>query len=582
MNEVLQERAVRVMVVEDSETQAFKLRLLLENEGFEVSTVANADLALEELNQCPPHLVMVDYYLPGMLGDELCRRIRMNLNTRGIPILMLTADEGGVAEAHGLESGADDYVCKSESSENLLVHIRALLRNPRQGVILSRLDSDFRRVRILAIDDSPTYLAFLTTELRNQGYEVEAEDSGSKGLHRLESQVFDCALVDLAMPDMDGIEVCRRIADKVQTLESPVAVIILTASAKDGDMTRGLEAGADDFVGKSSDLSVLRARIQALMRRRFFQEENRRIVEELKGKEMEMLRARTGQEAAEVRAAMAEKLMRANSELELTNQKLKETHSQLIQTEKMASLGQLVAGIAHEINNPLAFVMNNLFTIEQGMELIAPEAEPHLKETSQGKLRKMRVRLKEMKEGLDRVKELVLNLRTFSRLNEGEFKTIDVEESIDSVLLLLHHKMNGRIHVETHYGPERSLYCYGGRLNQVFMNLIGNAMDSIVGEGKIVIRTSQTDGFFLISIRDTGKGIPETIRSRIFDPFFTTKPVGKGTGLGLAISYGIVQDHHGSIEVRSKEGAGAEFIIRIPLDLESTKVLVPIEVESCR
>ncbi len=191
--------------------------------------------------------------------------------------------------------------------------------------------------------------------------------------------------------------------------------------------------------------------------------------------------------------------------------------------------------------------------------------EPHLPEPSLKKLRKARARLGEMREGLDRVKELVLDLRTFSRLDEGEFKTVDVVETIDAVLLLLKHKMNGRILVEKHYVPERTLYCYAGRLHQVLMNLIANAVDAIAGEGKIVITTSQTPEAFLISVRDTGAGIPEAIRSKIFDPFFTTKPVGQGTGLGLAISYGIVQDHGGSIEVQSEEGVGTEFIVKIPL-----------------
>jgi two-component system NtrC family sensor kinase len=261
----------------------------------------------------------------------------------------------------------------------------------------------------------------------------------------------------------------------------------------------------------------------------------------------------------------------ANQKLEEANRKLKETQSQLIQTEKMASLGQLVAGIAHEINNPLAFVVSNLYTVETGLDRITPEAEPHLSERSLARMRKVRTRLREMGEGLDRIKELVGNLRTFSRLDEGEFKTIDIGDSIDSVLVLLKHKMSGRIQVERRYGPERSLSCYAGRLNQVFMNLIANAADAIHGKGKIVITTGQTDDAYRISVRDTGKGIPEAIRGRIFDPFFTDKPIGQGTGLGLAISYGIVQDHHGTIEVQSQEGAGSEFTIRIPRDLESRR-----------
>ena len=143
-------------------------------------------------------------------------------------------------------------------------------------------------------------------------------------------------------------------------------------------------------------------------------------------------------------------------------------------------------------------------------------------------MRKARLRLREMGEGLDRIKELVVNLRTFSRLDEGEFKTVDIADSIDSVLVLFKHQTNGRIQVEKHYSADRLLSCYPGRLNQVFMNLIGNAVDAIAGKGKIVITTSQTAEAFCISVRDTGKGIPEKILGRIFDPFFTDKPVGQG------------------------------------------------------
>ena len=420
----------------------------------------------------------------------------------------------------------------------------------------------------MTIDDSPTYLTFLTDELRNQGYDVASATSGQEGLDRLTTRGFDCVLVDMVMPEMDGIEVCRRIATMRSTLEGVPGVIMLTASETKGDINRGFEAGADDFVGKSSDLAVLRARIQALMRRKFFQEENSRIVEELRVKELETLNAQAASQIAEARVAMAEKLVQANYDLQEANRSLKRTQAQLIQNEKMASLGQLVAGIAHEINNPLAFVVNNLFIVESELDVLRPDMEPHLCEPALARLGKARARLHEMKEGLDRVKELVLDLRTFSRLDEEEFKSVDVLEIIDAVLLLFKHKTNGRIAVEKHYGQERMVFCHGRRVQQVIMNLIANAVDAIVEQGKIVITTSETSEFFLISVGDTGSGIAEAIRSKIFDPFFTTKPIGQGTGLGLAISYGIVQDHGGSIEVQSEAGVGTEFTVKIPLDLE--------------
>ena len=559
----------RIVLVEDSETQAFKLQSLLEDQGWEVAIAITAEGALAALGEPLPDLILVDYNLPGMRGDEFCRRIRMNLNTRGIPLLMMTGAAPETAEIQSLDSGADAYISKSENTEILLLRIRALLRKGAgQDAILNTQESGFRSASILIIDDSPTYLAALSQELRNQGYDVKSAPTGRDGLNEILTHNFDCVLVDLMMPYMSGFEVCRRITAMRSTLENVPAVILLTGDANQGDMNRGLEAGADDFVTKAKDLAVLRARIQALLRRRFFQEETRRIVGELKTKEMETLTALAGREAAELRAAMAEELVQANHDLQEANRKLKDTQAQLIQNEKIASLGQLVAGIAHEINNPLAFVVNNLFIVESGLDGLRPELESHLTELSLTKLRKARARLGEMREGLDRVKELVRDLRIFSRLDEGELKTVDVAETIDSVLLLLKHRMNTRIQVEKHYGPERMLHCYAGRLNQVVMNLISNAVDAIAGEGKIVVTTSQTPENFLISVRDTGAGIPDAIRSKIFDPFFTTKPIGQGTGLGLAISYGIVQDHGGSIEVQSDEGVGTAFIIKIPLGLE--------------
>jgi two-component system NtrC family sensor kinase len=565
----MMERVFRIAVVEDSETQAFKLRLLLEEQGWEVAVSGAAEAALAALGDPLPDLILCDYNLPGMRGDEFCRRIRTNLNTRGIPILMITASAPGAAEIQSLESGADGYVSKAESIETLIARIRALLRKaPVQPATSNPQESTFGTARILAIDDCSTYLALLADELRNQGYEVETASSGIEGLNRLTAEKFDCVLVDLQMPVMDGAEVCQRIA-AIQSLNCGVPVIIVTGSSDPADLNRGLEAGADDFITKSSDLAVLRARIQALMRRRLFQEDSGRMVEELKARALEVSQDRAEREISETRLAMAEKLVQANLDLQEANRKLKETQAQLIQNEKMASLGQLVAGIAHEINNPLAFVVNNLFIVESGLDGLGPELDSCLSEASLQKLRRARTRLGEMKAGLDRVKELVRDLRTFSRMDEGEFKTVDVVEAIDAVLLLLKHRMDGRIRVEKHYAPARTLYCYAGRLHQVLMNLIANAVDAIAGEGRIMIATSQTAANFLISVRDTGAGIAEEIRSKIFDPFFTTKPIGQGTGLGLAISYGIVQDHGGSIEVQSEEGAGTEFIVRIPLDLES-------------
>ena len=558
-----------IMIVEDSETQRLKLQFALEQQGWAVIPTATAEEALEELNRSLPDLLVVDYHLPGMYGDELCRQVRMSIDTRGIPILMLTASEAEDGELRGLDSGADDYVSKSADEEVLLLRIQALLRRTQTQAAFGHPGEDLlRRSRLLAVDDSPTYLAYIVGELRGDGYDIEGLSSGAEALQHIDSNPIDCVLLDLIMPGMDGIEVCRRLVACRHSMDEPIVVLMLTASEDKESMTRGLEAGADDFVGKSSDIAVVKARVRALLRRKFFQEDNRRILEELKAKELEAVRARGEAEAAEARAALADELARTNQELEETNRKLRKTQAYLVQSEKMASLGQLVAGIAHEINNPMAFVANNVYTVQSRLQHIAEEAAGSLSPESARNLEKALARLADTRQGLERVADLVTKLRTFSRLDEGEFKTANIPESIDSVLLFLHHRMQDRIEVVRDYGPVEHLSCYAGQLNQVFMNIAANAVDAIEGEGTITISTAVEDGMYRISIRDTGKGIPEAIRDRVFEPFFTTKQVGEGTGLGLAITYGIVEAHHGTLECHTEEGQGTEFAISIPMDLK--------------
>jgi two-component system NtrC family sensor kinase len=256
-------------------------------------------------------------------------------------------------------------------------------------------------------------------------------------------------------------------------------------------------------------------------------------------------------------------------ELAQTNQKLREAQAHLVHSEKMAGLGQLVAGIAHEINNPLAFVINNVFIVQETLEKLAAESA-ELPPTVSAKVNKMQAQITGAHAGATRVKELVTKLRTFSRLDEGTVKTINIHESIESVLLFLRHKTEGRIEVERNYGDVEMLTCLAGELNQVLMNIIANAIDAIDpshGPGRITIATGQQNGHFVIRVRDTGKGIPEEIRGRIFEPFFTTKPIGQGTGLGLAISYGIMQAHQGSMEFSSTAGEGTEFVLKIPTSI---------------
>ncbi|HEV2674424.1 MAG TPA: response regulator [Aliidongia sp.] len=560
--------APHIMVIEDSPTQALKLQFMLDSQGWTASMCGDAESALEQLGGVLPDLVLVDFHLPRMNGDEFVRQIRMNVRTRELRVLMLTDSDTAETERKGFESGADAYVQKSADSDILLTRVHALLRKAKPSIMSHGAAPGFRRSRLLVVDDSPTYLYFITAQLEEEGHEVVAVASGREVLAKVEAEPFDCIVVDLVMPEMSGTDLCAHLDAIRRKHDQLFQIVILTARDSKEDMMRGLEAGADDFVGKSSESEILKARIRALLRRKFLHEENTRITGEFKNKELELERAHAAKQAAEARGALAEALERSNGELATAYRELQETQTQLVQSAKMASLGALVAGIAHEINNPLAFVSNHLGTVTRGVDALVPEIESHLSETGGRTLDKVRQRLEAMRLGVDRVEDLVVKLRTFSRLDEAEVKTIEIEESIESVLTLLQHKLADRLTIVRHYGEVKRVSCYPGPLNQVIMNVVANAIDAIEGSGTITIATGQVGPMLAISIGDTGIGIPAAIRDRVFDPFFTTKPVGAGTGLGLSISYGIVRRHGGLLEIRSEEGRGTEVTIKIPLEPE--------------
>lgn len=562
------EKEHNILLIEDSDTQALRVTAILEQEGFSVEREASAEKGLDRLASYQPDLIMVDYHLPGMEGDEFCRHIRMNPGTESTPLLMMTEDTKGEIELQGLESGADDHISKSMDADAMLARIHALLRNRGKWAAQGwRTGERFRKARILLVDDSRTYLAFLQDALEQEGYGVATALSGEDAISEVNKEFFDCIIVDLVMPGIDGIELCKRLDGFRQNAGLSFPLLMVTGQDSNDEMMRALEAGADDFVSKANDVNIIKARIRALLRRKFLQDEHERIMTEFRNKELEILRERAAREAAQEKAELAEHLELANKALEATNRELKETQGQLVQTAKMASLGELVAGIAHEINNPLSFVMNHAKTVEDRLRKIMPEVEPAMSDDGRKKWDKALLRLTEIHGGLERVHDIVIKLRTFSRLDEGEFKTVDMKENIESTIYLIRHRCKDRISITTDYAKNNILSCYPGTLNQVVMNVLANAIDAIEGEGEIKVSTRRVKGQFEITVSDTGPGIPKEIRDRVFEPFFTTKPVGAGTGLGMAICYKIIQNHGGSIVIEDGKSGGCEMIIRIPDNL---------------
>jgi PAS domain S-box-containing protein len=301
-----------------------------------------------------------------------------------------------------------------------------------------------------------------------------------------------------------------------------------------------------------------------------------------------LVKARTEElEAAnEELTSINEELYYQRTQLQDTLDKLQKAQKQLVLSEKMASLGVLTSGIAHEINNPINFISSGVLGLEMEVnDIIAAirEYSNHYKKLYpvdeigllnqidvqydvKGSLETIPMLIQSIRTGVDRTMSIVKGLRTFARLDNESKSVASLSELINSALTILYNKYKHSITISTNLCDNDEMYCYPGKLGQVFLNILVNSIQAIEGEGNIAIETSyikETDKY-LIRIKDTGKGIPSGMEQRIFDPFFTTKPVGVGTGLGLSIVHGIITDHDGEIKVKSQEGIGTEFIIYLP------------------
>ncbi|MFZ5445061.1 MAG: sensor histidine kinase [Myxococcota bacterium] len=388
--------------------------------------------------------------------------------------------------------------------------------------------------RVLVVDDDDAITTLVSQHLRHDGYRCVVANSGAEALEVLASQAVDLVILDVRMPGIDGLEVCRRL--RADPKHARLPVIFLTADTFDETReAASLEAGGNEYLLKPVSRRVLTLRVRNLLR-----------------------------------------LASAEREQQLL--------AQVAHAEKLAGIGQVAAGVAHEINNPLAFVLANLGTLghyfddvqavlaawrrspEEGRAAEAAVNLPHV-------LEDLRPLLDETKDGAERVRRIVQELKIFSRAGDGQLEPVDLADVARSTLLLTERELSSSARVIKELLPARLEQASRGRLHQVVLNLIINALHACraraLPEGArhcITVRTGLINGAAFLSVTDTGEGIPAAQRPRVFEPFFSTKPVGVGAGLGLAVCAAVASQLGGTVEVESTEGEGSTFTLRLPVD----------------
>ncbi|MBD2212531.1 response regulator [Nostoc linckia FACHB-104] len=431
---------------------------------------------------------------------------------------------------------------------------------------------------VLIVDDNSANLGVLSDALDQVGLEVCIAKSGKIALERIKYVTPDLILLDIMMPEMDGFETCNHL--KANPVTKDIPVIFMTAFSDTANKVKGFEVGAVDYITKPFQQQEVLSRVKLHLK-----------LHDLSAK-LEQKNALLEQKVAEV---------------SLAYQDLQEMQLKLIQSEKLSSLGQMVAGIAHEINNPVNFIYGNLIHANEYTQEVlnllhlyqeeypspTPRIQTGLAEIDLDFIQEDLLKLlKSMNIGAKRIRDIVQSMRIFSRVDEANMNAVNIHEGIDSTLIILNYRFKPKpdcpgIELLKDYSQLPLIDCYAGQLNQVFMNIIANAIDALdeynqqrsfaeiqQQPSRIEIRTTMIGKERVaIHIADNGPGMSEEVKAKLFEPFFTTKSSGKGTGLGLSISHQIiVEKHGGSLSCQSVPGQGTEFVIQIPIHQKLSRV----------
>lgn len=450
---------------------------------------------------------------------------------------------------------------------------------------------------ILIVDDNPTSLALLSASLEAFGYGVKTALDGESALALLERDRPSLILLDVTMPGISGFETCQRI--KANPALTDVPLVFMTALSDMDNKSTGLALGAVDYIPKTFHQEEVIARVKIHLQMgellQTLREQNEKMMAEV---------ARREQAEAQLKAInqqLEDKVRVGTDALTEATDHLQQAQDHLVQSEKLSALGELVAGVAHEINNPVGCITNNVtFMADYGQNLLnhialqqkiiaSGENLIQLADTEAVATHAEEIALEHIQEDLprlvesiatsgDRIKTISQSLRTFARTDKTHPQTYNIHQGIDGTILILRHRTRSvgsrpEIIIRKCYGPLPKILCHPGQLNQVFMNILANAIDAMEegtsrsGKPTISVATTLEDNRAVITITDNAGGISDTVKAQIFEPQFTTKAAGKGTGLGLSIARKIVTEtHKGTLECTSRLGIGSTFTITLPIE----------------
>jgi two-component system NtrC family sensor kinase len=524
------QHAPTLLLIDDSATFREEFKTVLESAGYSVRTAGTGEDGLSAAAAVRPHLIIVDRMLPGIDGATVIQRLRQDIAFRNTPCVLLTAADAPGDESRTLDAGADAYLRKDEDVHIILARIDALLRS---GVTGSSGDPGARNLlapkKVLAVDDSPTYLHVLAEELRSESYEVIAASSGREALQLLEVQTVDCILMDLRTPDLSGQETCQIIKRRPEWRNIPL--VILTSVEESQAMVEGMNAGADDYIPKSTDFEVLRARVRAQLRRKQIEDEYRSIHKELVQKQVEAAEAKASQVIAEARAAMVDELEGKNRELEAF------TYS-----------------VSHDLRAPLR-------SIDGFSKILAEECGDQLTSKAQHYLGRVVTAARRMGELIEALLQLAgidravltrqsIDLSRLARTIAGELAQSDPERGVEFV-----------IEEDARADADRAL------MRSVLENLLGNAWKFTchVPAPKIEMGTLRQNNGLVYFVRDNGAGFDPAHADKLFAPFqrLHSEAAFPGTGIGLATVQRIIDRHGGRVWAQSAVGQGATFFFTL-------------------